>query len=256
MLKQILEEIKSNKEMAARDPESVPQEIAAAARGDIRRAKENLKGLYFKYKNELQKRIIFIMVNGKSSKKFAQTMTKNYPGVDFNAEDFYQKIVDQIDPQNYTNRTLSNSVVDILNAVVDNRCLEIGVSGRPALLYKEEYNTLLETKEDLVNVFSRMLNDQVGGEFVGIDYLDQATTKAVTEGFSGKVLPIVVHSQNVELLESLGKDFYEKLTPNVFTITAGIASKEVSEKSTLTVTGKITKTSIEKAIKQIKAELR
>lgn len=256
MLKQILEEIKKNQALANMDPESAPRETAAVYRGKITRAKENLGNLFYKYKNELQKRVIFIMVNGKSSKKFAETMTKNYPGIDFRAEDFYTNIVDQVDTQNYMNKTLSNSLVDILNAVVDNRCLEIGVTGRPVLLYKEKYNTVLKSKEDLVKVFSRMVNEQVGGEFVGIDLLDQAATKAAREGFAGKVMPIVVHSQNNDLLNELKKDFHQRLTPNVFTVTAGIASKEVSSQSTITVTGKITKKSIEETIKKIKAELR
>jgi hypothetical protein len=220
------------------------------------RAKENLKGLYYTYKNELQKRIIFIMVNGKSSKKFAETfLDSGLSGASFSAEEFYTNIIDRIAPEVYTNKSLSNSMVEIIGAHLEDRAMEIGVNGYPALLYKSEYAAHINNKEELVDVFAKMLNEQVGGEFVGVDYLDQATSKAVKEEFTGKVLPIIVHSQNNELLNSLAKDFYERLTPNVFTVTAGIAPKEISEQSLTTVTGKITKTSITNTIKSIKAAM-
>ncbi|HEX9804388.1 MAG TPA: hypothetical protein VGA67_01795 [Candidatus Dojkabacteria bacterium] len=256
MLKEILKNIERNKEIASRDPEAVPHEIAAVARGDIMRSKENLKELFYQYKNALKERVIFIMVNGKASKKFAETVDKNFSGMSFKAEEFYTKLVDQVDPQNYENKSLGNSMVDILSAVLENRALEIGVTAYPALLYKEKYASLIETKEDLVKVFSKMVNEQIGAEFVGVDLLDQAAEQAVKKRFSGSILPLVVYTEDNDLLTALAKDFYEKLTPNVFVITAGIASKEVSENSLTTVTGKITKKSVGEALKEVKNNLR
>jgi len=256
MLKAILKDIEKNKAMAATELETVEWNVKATVEGQVRRAKENLKSLFFDYKNALKSRVIFIMVNGKGNKKFAEVASANYSGISYDANDFYSEIVDQVDTANYIGRPLSNSTVDILSAVLEEKALEVGISGYPALLYKEKYATLLNSKEDLLGAFKKMLNEEVGGEFVGLSLLDQAATQAAKSGFSGTVLPIVIYSQDNDLLSDLSRDFNKMLTPNVFTVTAGIASKEVSEKSLTSVTGKITKASVGTAMKEVRKNLR
>jgi len=256
MLKNILKEIDKNKQMAATNLEEVEWNIKSTMEGQVRRAKENLKNLFYDYKNALKSRVTFIMVNGKGSKKFAEVASENYSALSYNAEDFYKEIVDKVDTVNYLGRNLSSSLVDILSSVLEETALEVGITGYPALLYKEKYAVLLDTKEDLVGVFKKMLNEEVGAEFVGLALLDKAATAAAKNSFAGSVLPIVIYSQDNGLLEALSKDFNKMLTPNVFTVTAGIASKEVSEKSLTSVTGKISKTSVGEALKEIRKNLR
>ena len=256
MLKNILKEIDKNKQMASTELETVEWNVKASVEGQVRRAKENLKNLFYDYKNALKSKVIFILVNGKGSKKFADTAAKNYAGFSYNAEDFYKEIVDQVDTANYIGRKLSNSTVDILSSVLQEKALEVGISGYPALLYREKYSTLLNSKEDLVDAFKNMLNEEVGAEFVGLTLLDKAAVEAANQRFSGDRLAIVIYSQDSGLLNSLSKDFNKMLTPNVFTVTAGIASKEVSEKSLTSISGKIDKDSVGTALKEVMKNLR
>jgi len=257
MLKQILEDINKNKKLADTDLSDVHPSILTSVSGDKRRAKENLEELYFTYKNHLKSRVIFVLVNGKSSKKFSEVAAANFNGSIFTGESFYEEIVNKVDTQNYIGRTASSSLVDILSSVLGDKASDIGITGYPALLFKSEQTAfLLNEKKDLVNIFKDMLNEQVGSEFVGLDFLEKVAIESVNSNFSGSVKPIFIHSQDISLLETFAKDFHQRLTPNVFTVTAGIASKEVSEKSLLTVSGKITKTNVGSVLKEIKNSIK
>lgn len=255
MLKEILEDIEKNKEMATRDLTKVDASIFTTMSGKKRRAKENLKELYHEYKNELKTRISFIMVNGKGCKKFAEVTAEEFAGVVQPAEGFYEDIVGRINPANYKNKTLNNSIVDILASYLEDKAHEVGVLGYPALVFSDKYAKRLNNKEDLVEVFTRMINDNVGAEFVGADLLEKAAIEAVNKNFAGRVLPIVVYSTNNELIDVLSKTFYEKLTPKVFKVSAGVISKKDSEDSVAKVTGKINKKSVKEALEIIRDQV-
>jgi hypothetical protein len=252
MLEDVLERIEKAKKMAEMDLSKVDSNILVNMKGRKQRAAESLGNLYYEYKSALSPNILFILASGSGCKKLADVAEEDYAAMSYPAEIMFEEIVSRIDTSNYVNKSMSSSVVDILSSCLEDRMIEIGVKAYPAIVYTDKYAKLLKSKDDLVTVSARMITDMVGSEIVGVDILDRVAMRAVKKSFKGKVLPVVLYSKDTALINKLAHAFEDTLTDKVFTVYSGVPSVKGGSKPTATVSGKVSKESVGKAMKKIK----
>lgn len=199
--------------------------------GKINRAKEDLKELYKEYRTEIQKGSTFILVSGKQAKKFAELASAEFGCFSLDPNTFYNEILDQVPEQLYVNKTAGPALFDHFMAKFESRALEIEIIGYTPLIFESKHKRVLKGREDALKLLQEAFNDRVGGEVVGLDAIDRVAFQAVNEDFAGNTVPIVLFSEDDDLLLSLSKDL-KKISYNVFIISTGTkGNKELKQKS-------------------------
>jgi hypothetical protein len=220
-LELLIKDIQTKNTIATSDPGSDPNSRRTRL-GQISRAKEDVAEMTSQYREELSRRAAFILVTGKQADLYSQLASGDLFGCfSVNPESFYEDLVNKIPERLYLNQPSSPSLFDHLGVHFEDRALEIGVLGYPALLFEAKYKKTLKSKEDMLNLTKRAFNDKVGGEVVAVDAIARITDKAVALEFSSKVCPIVLATNDVELVKELEQGIKRTLTDRVFVVATG-----------------------------------
>lgn len=223
-------------------------------KGQITRAKEDLKELEIQYRSEVKNRAVFILVTGSQYENFSKMAEEEFGCFSINAEEFYKDIVEKIPSRLYTNYISSPSLFDHIASNFENRAIDIGIVGYTALIFESKYKKLLKNKEDALELVKQAFNDKVGSEVVGLDAIDKITPKAIKEQFIGKTVPIVLYSKDESLIKTLSKDL-KRISNNVFIISAGSKiTKEIKDNSLIAIKT-VDKENLEKSLLKIKENL-
>jgi hypothetical protein len=92
-------------------------------------------------------------------------------------------------------------------------------------MYNAKYARVLDNENELVDLLKRAVCDIVGPEVIGLDALERVTSEAVNKGYKSKLVPILVHSNDEEFVNSLSQPF-RTLNPRVVRVAAGDVESE------------------------------
>lgn len=222
--------------------------------GKINRAKEDLKGLYEEYRNELKSRSAIILLTGSKSKKFNDIATSEEFGCfSVDGDEFYNEITSRINSRLFTDEMASPSLFNLINDKFEEVAVDLGIVSYPMMRFESKYKKILKDKKDLIDLTKKAFNDKVGGEVVGLYALNKVVPKAAAEGFAGKIVPVLLHCEDESLALSLEQDL-KKMFSNVFIVTAGEVSEEVSLRA-LTSADTASKKSVGESLLKIKESL-
>ena len=256
-LESLVETIAKKKDLVAQErdlPEINNPNVVRQKLGHIKRAKEDLKQLFYDYRKEVQNRAAFIIVTGDKAEGFVKTTEKGFGCYGVDAEILFKEIGKQIPTPIYLNKSSSPALFDYFAAKFGDRALDIDIIGHPHLGFESKYNKVLKSEEDMVNLMKKAFNEKVGAEVIGLDAIDRVAERAVNDGYAGKTVPIVLHTQDEELIIELSKTL-KKLTGNIFIVSAGkVASKKI-QNAFIAQIKSVNKKSVETVLKTIKENL-
>lgn len=236
-LKDVLKKIEEAKVVVNQDPNFHPKTHAGKL-GQIRRAKEDLKMLYSEYREAVRSKIVFIIPTGLGASKFSDIADKEYGCFKSDAEGVYNEVTENINSALYENTTFNPSSLETSMNYFRELADEIGLLSYPQVIFKSNYAKPLKNKEDFRNSLKEAINEQIGSDIVGHYTVDRISTLAVNDKFAGKIVPVVMSSSDLELLNNLSQSL-KSITSRVFVVDT---KEEVSEKEVEKVLLKIKKT--------------
>ncbi len=248
-LKDILQEIDDKKKVISQDLSQVNIRARTYKVGQINSAKERLETLYVNYKNELLNNSVFILATGKNAQKFVEVGVKDFGCFAMDAKQLYKDIAEEISPQLYLNKTISSSVFDVINNVIETKMQMLDVISYNTVLFSVKYQRVVKSKEEFIDVIKDAMNDEIGSEAVGLYALENISKKAVNEGYKSRLVPIILHTDDESLIEEINKNI-RKTTPRAVIVTAGKTKTSFDSPILL---DKATKAGVEEALKQIAA---
>lgn len=252
-MQQMLDKIKKLKEVAESDPGHNVQ-TRRVKLGHIRQAKEKLELLYMEYRRQIQSNCLFIVATGENASKFAEKASSDFQCFSFNADIFYESILSEVPPRVYMDQMASRSFFEHLANRFEERAMEIDIVGYPPLYFDAVYKKKINSKEEALEMTKRAINDKIGSEVVGLDAIEQASKKAVNEGFEGKIIPIVLFSEDETLIKEMLQGL-PRINRNVFLVSAGKKVQEDLQTKSINSMVKVTEESIKKTLLKVKENL-
>lgn len=214
----LIKEIEHNRTIAKKEiPEDADPRTLTARIGQQKRAKQNLEDLFTEYRKHVSLNSVFILTKGKQYESFTEIATKDYGCFNVSADELYELMANEIDPRNYTNVTATPGLFDMFMNIFNNYCDQVGIVSYPVIHFDAKYSRHLKGKEDLLKLMKEAFNDKVGSEIVGLYAIDVVAKKAIENGYTGTTIPIILHSEDNSLTESLEKSL-KNISKNVFTV--------------------------------------
>jgi hypothetical protein len=173
-------------------------------------------------------------VTGSESQSFAGLASNDTFGC-FNAdpEEFYRDLSSRIDPSLFGREGIRH-LFNIAGNILEDKALELDIGSYPMLQFSDRYNSAVNSIEDFIPLIRRAVNDQVGSEIVGINAINTVTDLAIKKGHSASVAPVVLRTDDEVFALDLQKNL-TRLTPKVFLVVAGKASKGLKQSSNIPV---------------------
>jgi len=247
-LEAILEEIKKEKVVAEQDLDLVSPMVLYVKKGQVNSAKERLEKLYIDYKNQILRQSIFILVTGQDSETFASIANESFKCFTLDTETFYKEIANEISPQLYEGKNINSSVFDVVNNVLEDRMKNLDVMSYNFLTFDSKYSRMINSKPELVEVLKNAINDQVGGEVIGLDALEKVSKEAVNSDYKSKIVPILLYTKDEGLVSSISDDL-RRVNPRVVRVSAGKVNNP--DLNVLTNIKEVTEETVGKALKEI-----
>lgn len=191
-LSDTMNQIKKIKVVAETEVLEQPRETLGGRLSRQTRAKEDLKGLTEKYRQELLRSAVFILVSGSGNKEFVKIATDALGFFQANANQVYSDIAGQVSPQLYAGKESNPGLMDVVSRVLENKALEIGVTGYPMIKFRQEFRRKISDRTDFEALLKQILNAQVGTELVGAQAVKSILTDAIEAEHSGKTTPILL----------------------------------------------------------------
>lgn len=251
MLEQILEQINQDKKIAEIDLSTVSPRAYPYKKGQVDSAKNRLEGLYIDYKNELLNRAVFILVTGNKSEEFANVAKEEFQCFSVSGETLAKEVVSEISPQLYKGKTVNASTFDVIDSVLEKKMKALDVLSYNSLMFNAKYQKVVKTEDDMVAVTRDAINDIVGGEVVALDALEKTAQEAVNKNYKSKIVPILIHSEDFNLIKTLSRDIM-KINPRIVRILAGKTECK-DDLNTIANLKKIDSEGVGKALKKIAA---
>lgn len=254
-LASVLEQIKKVKPFAEENTDTGPAETLNGRRGRKRQAIEQLKELKFQYRDDLRRSAIYILVTGSNRDAFSETATKEFKCFSADPEGFYKDLANRIPPALYTNKESISGIFDIVGRHLEDKALELGISQYNQLIFRQGYRQAVHSVEDLVGLLKTAINEQMGGEIVGINAVHQLTDEAIEKEHAKKNTPIILNSGDEKLVLDLA-DSLERLTPKVFLVVAGKGTKALNAVEGVLKVKEVTNDSVENMLTTIQNSLK
>jgi hypothetical protein len=254
-LKDIIEKIVETQNLTnAKDCESENPHLRRAVLGNKKRAKDDLINLFEEARNVVRENCTFILVTGSQDKKFADIASEEYSCFTQVGEEFYEKLMSDINPRIYSNQISGPALFDLVGAAFEDMALSMGINSYPPLLFEQQFKKVLKDKKDATEVVTRAFNKKVGAEVVGYYSINSATSKVIDTNFEGSVVPIVLYSKDIELIKEFASNF-RKITKNVFVVSTGSKIDEDIKTHSIAYIKSVTTEVVEKTLKTIREAL-
>jgi hypothetical protein len=256
-LSKVLEQIEKIKPVALEDVDSGPVETMTARRGRKRNAEEQLKLLRMQYTQDLLRSAVFILVTGGNREEFVNIATANtdYGAFKADPETFYRDLANRIAPALYEGKESVANLFDVLGRHLEDKANELGVLEYPQLRFKAEYNKTINNKEEFVQLVKTAINEQVGGELVGVQSVLSITDQAIDTGHKASVTPVLLSTGD----EKLALDLVEalnRLTPRVFLVVTGKATRAMKSVEDAVLVKEANEESVASALTTIRGSLK
>lgn len=252
-LQKLMVEIQKYKNVVNTKPsEEATASVRRMQEGNVRQAKEQLRDLYHRYRKSMRDNSLFMVVVGSTQDKFAEKARKDYGTYTFAADELLTILVDQIPTQLYTNQYMTRALLDFVNAKFEDRAMEIDIVSYNRIIMKNEYKKPIKDKQDLIKQLRPIFTKTIGGEVFGLDAIAKTAHIAVNEGFDGKVIPMLLKTEDVEFATQLAQDL-KRISKNVKLIQSGNLKEEFNTDLTI---DKITDINMKELFLKIKEKLK
>lgn len=246
---EIINDIQIQKAIAESDPGNDPRSYVVRL-GKIKKAKADLADLYTDYRKVFQNLTIFIAATGSKAESFAKIAQEEYGCFAVSVDDFYTSLVDRVNPALYENKACSSQVFDLINDYFEEYAEELGIMSYPRMMFSAKYKKTVTNKADLVTIIKEAFTEALGGETIGLHAINVASKRAVSEGFIGKVAPVVLFSKDQETMKLIIKDL-PHLSDKIFVVAAGSVDKSIKNRSSNSIANP-TQTGVEKILLSIR----
>lgn len=254
-LNTVLDKIKELQVFAEEDVDSGPRSTMSARRGRKNQAVEVLKTLRREYSSDLRRTAAFILVIGDKRDQFTSLATEHYKCFSTDPETFYRDLADRIPSSLYLGKESVSNTFDVLGRHLEDKMLQLdSVSGYPQLIFRQEYQRSLKSREDFLNLVKQALVEQVGGEIVGIQAISTLTNEAINRNHTAKFTPILLPAGDEKFALKVATDL-GRISTKVFVVVAGDISALTGEEDTVTVKDP-TLESVKRALKTISNKLK
>lgn len=222
-IKNLIEQIQQKSAAANDDLKDATNNTRPMREGNKRAAKEQLVDLKDQFRLLLTQTASYLIVTGPQASELATTAETTQGALVVNPEDFYNEVLEKVDQRAYMGKLIDGSFANAISNSLEEVVLQIGVRSYPQLLFKTEYSQMTTTKEQVLAITKLMINKEIGSDFVGIYAANKVMDQAIARG-PNSFTPILLHTTDENLALSLSKDL-KNLSPNVFLVTVGKASK-------------------------------
>lgn len=254
-LEKVLREIKTVKPVAEANLENVPTQTLAGHRGRKMQAQDTLKRLREEYIRELIRGSLFILVAGSAKDAFTSTAKEAFGCFSADSDSFYRELADRIAPVLYEGKESVANLFDVLSRHLEDKANEMNITEYPQIIFKQQYNRFITNKEEFIGLVKQAINEQVGGELVGIHTIHSLVDEAINKEHSAKVTPIVLNTSDDKLALDLVTAL-KRLTPHVFLVVAGKANKQLKNVNGVVLVKDGDKETVEEALTAIKDSLK
>lgn len=254
-LVKVLEEMKKYRPFIEENTDTGPQETLSARRGRKRQAIESMKTLKRQYTESLLRSAVFILVTGSESKEFETVAKEQFGCLSSDPNGFYVNLASRVHPSLYSEKEAVSNIFDVVGRHLEDAARELDVVGYPQLIFKQEYRRTIKNQEDFVNLLKIAINQQVGGEMVGLYAINTLTDAAIANNYAETVTPIVLATENAGLAKDLVAAL-ERLTPKVFCVLAGKGPKNLKQVQGLLAIKDASPSNVEQTLKTIKSNLK
>jgi hypothetical protein len=215
MIKKIIEEIRQQQELTKK--EIVPDARTINTQlGNIKRAEKALTHLFIDLRNEVKSNLVLILVGGKHSEEFSKIAEESFACLTFEADAVFKEMASGVDDM-FLGKSATPGIFDIAMGGMSDISHEIGIVGYNYVQFKSEDAIQINDRKDLVNLIANAFNREIGAELVVLKAVHDATIKIMDSDFNGKKVPVILHSDNKQLMSKIAEDA-PRATKNVFVV--------------------------------------
>ena len=235
-LPEIQKKYQSMKELSEKQIPNVDPQLHRVSLANIRKAKRDLGDVVTEYRKEaLNGNALLMFVNSDKSEEFLNIAKEEFGTYTANINDFAEELSKDIHETYYKNHAINNTIFSQLEATFNLLAMDMGIQMYDAIYYDNKYAGKLNNKKDLINLINRAYSEGLGGEVFALFYTHVTAGKAITDGFTGKLIPIVIDTNGNE---SLAKKIVEDsgrigINAVILNIKAKEIDKELVEKELL-----------------------
>ena len=237
-LSTILKEMETNRPNANMDVTMGNPNTLGGRQGLKRAATEAMKRLTLDYRKELLSSSAFIVVTGAARNAFTdEASAETFGCFSSDPERFFKDLTSRISPTLF-GREGPRQLFNIAGNVLYDKAMELDLASYNGLSFNDRYNRGVKNAEDFELLIREAIVDQVGSEIVGIDAVYSLAETAIKRNHEAPVTPIILNTDDEKFALDLFKNLKTRtlpdgmnagLTPNVFLVVAGKASKDLQK---------------------------
>lgn len=227
-LEKIMAEITRLRPLAETEVTEEPRSTLGGRLQRQKKAKEDLKSLSESYRQSLLTSAVFVLVIGKQKESFVEMATEKLNFFSADPDQFYNDIAAQISPSLYDGKESSPNVLDVVTRVLENKAMEVGITGYPLVTFKQEYRRVIKGRNEFQALIKQIISGQVGTEVVGAQAVKSILTKALDIGHKAKTTPILLTIKDEASLNLLA-DGLKRISRRVVIVQSG--ELELDERS-------------------------
>lgn len=254
-LSKVLEKIKETKPLAEEDVTTGAPETLNTRRGRKARAVEEMKTLKKEYSSDLLSTAAFILVIGEKRDAFSTLAVENFKCFTNDPNSFYSDLANRIPPSLYLGKEGVSNVFDVLGRHLEDKALELDIVGYPQLIFTQKYRRAINSREEFTALVREAVNDQVGGELVGIQAVRSIVDEAIAREHSAKFTPIILPTSDEKFALTVAEAL-ERITKRVFVISTGKMSKTVKAYGDVIAVKEPDQESVQAALSTISGQLK
>jgi hypothetical protein len=198
------------------------------------------------YRISVRDRLFVIVAVGENANEFAKVAKNSDAKLDSVDSDLlYSTIVERLDSRVFAGSSNAPSILDASSRILEDIALDIGVKSYNMINMQQKYLARISNKPQARELVKKAIIEQVGEEMNGHFILDTAARFAYSEGFDGKLFPILITANDTKTLDEVNKAMSllnTKTTVISLTneeIKNSIKVKEVSEESVIEALKKV-----------------
>jgi hypothetical protein len=250
----ILKEMETNRPNAEMDVHLGTETTYGGRVGLKWAATETLKRLKLDYRNELMASTVFIIVTGAGRDQFTELASNEAFGCfSTDPEELYKDLASKINPTLF-GREGVRQLFNIAGNLLEDKALELDIDSYPMLQFNDKYNRAVGNVEDFASVIKSAINDQVGSEIVGINAIHSIVDKAIGKNHAALVTPLVLNTSDEKFALDLQNNL-KRLTPKVFLVAAGKASKDLNKTKDVVLVKTVSEESVGEALGTIRSKI-
>lgn len=196
MLKEILKKIKEQEDILETEVDRESPTFRMLI-GNKVKAPDEIKNLKEQYKEELKKRILAAVAYGPESASLAEEAKSTYEMIITNSDAIVRNAMVGSSLGYYLNKSFGPDTFGIVMQAVERDLENTDIPMPTDVRYSSSlYDGFLTTEEDLYTFGLLAVENVFGMQAVVHGLLEDIAKKALTEGFVGDILPVMVMSHN------------------------------------------------------------